>query len=100
MTTPAEHISDLSAQRVITPVGRVRWDLSLVASTATASSLVSAAAYAESDGQEHFSVVAAPLFSTDAGTALSPTVTTLAGQPLLLLGLRQVQTGIAAALLP
>jgi hypothetical protein len=97
---PAEHITELSVRRVVTPVGRVRWDLYVEASAGTQAALVAAAAYAESDGNDHFVAVTAPLLSSTDGDLLSPAVTTLAGQPLLLVGLRQVHTAIAAAVLP
>jgi hypothetical protein len=99
-TAQAARISDLSVQRVITPALRVRWDLSMVATTTNISSLVSAAAYDQVDGTDLFTAAAAPLLSTDAGTLLSPSVTTFSGQPLLLVGLQEVHIGIAAAELP
>ncbi len=97
---PADYIMELSVRRVVTPVGRVRWDLYVEASAGTQAALVAAAAYAESDGNDHFVAVTAPLLSSTDGDLLSPAVTLLSGQPLLLIGLRQVHTAIAAAVLP
>ena len=99
---PAERILELSARRIVTPAGRVRWDLFLVAAAKTDSALVAASAYAEgtSGFGERFSISQVPLIKTTDGTLLSPTVSSFAGRPLLLVGLRQVQTVIAAAVLP
>lgn len=98
----AEHISELSARRVVTPAGRVRWDLFVVASGSRKDYLVAASAWAEAsrDARERFSPSTSPLITTADGTLLSPTVTTFLRKPLLLVGLRQVQTSIAAAVLP
>lgn len=100
--TPAERIAELSARRVVTPAGRVRWDLFVVASGSRKDHLVAASAWAEAsrDALERFTPSASPLITTPDGTLLSPTVTTFLREPLLLVGLRQVQTSIAAAVLP
>lgn len=98
----AERISELSARRVVTPAGRVRWDLFVVASGSRKDYPVAASAWAEAsrDARERFTPSSSPLIATTDGTLLSPTVTTFLRKPLLLIGLRQVQTSIAAAVLP
>jgi hypothetical protein len=97
---PADRIAGLGVRRTITPIGRERWDLFVVASSGKKSALVAASAYGQSDGREQFATVAAPLFKSADGAPLSPTVTTWQGQPLLLCGLHQVQTVIVAAVQP
>lgn len=97
---PAEHIAQLSARRQTTPVGRERWDLFVSANLLRTVSLIAASAYAEPNGDEHFVAASAPLIKTQTGTLSSPTLTTFRGRPLLLVGLRQVRTSIAAAVLP
>jgi hypothetical protein len=96
----AERIVELSARRVVTPAGRARWDLFVVASGSGKDHLVAASAYAEGGGLERFVPASTPLIKTSDGVLLSPSVTTFSREPLLLVGLRQVQTIIAAAVLP
>lgn len=96
----AEHVSQLSVRRAITPAGRARWDLFLVATAGTESALVAATAYAEPSGHERFAPVPTALLKTSEGTLMSPTGTSFHGWPLLLAALHTVQTGIAAAVLP
>jgi len=97
---PAEHIAELSVRRVVTPAGRVRWDLFLQARTSSDSALVVASAYAQKIGGERFAQVLAPLLATQGSTLHSPIVTSLRSRPLLLVGLEEVRTSIAAAVLP
>jgi hypothetical protein len=97
---PAESISGLGVRRLLTPVGRPRWDLFVVASQGKKSALIAASSYEQSDGDEQFAAVVAPLYKSDDGTPLSPTVTSYQGRPLLLCGVHQVQTVIVAAVQP
>jgi hypothetical protein len=101
---PAERLAGLWVRRVITPAGRDRFDLYAVASAMTKSVVVSASSYSGGvigSTSERFLPVESPaLASNDQGTPSSPAMILYQGQPLMLLGLRTVQTGIAAAVPP
>jgi hypothetical protein len=97
---PAERISQLSVRRSLTPSGRVRIDLFLTAAAGRSAAFVSASAYADPGGNPRFLPSSAAVLKGPGGVASSPTVTMLSFRPLLLFGLREVQTSIAAAVLP
>jgi len=101
---PAERLAGLWVRRVTTPAGRDRFDLYAVASAMTKSVVVSAASYsggAIGSTSERFLPVESPaLASVSEGTPSSPAMIVYKGQPLMLLGLRTVQTGIAVAVPP
>lgn len=101
---PAERLAGLWVRRVTTPAGRDRFDLYAVASAMTKSVVVSAASYsggAIGSTSERFLPVESPaLASVSEGTPSSPAMIVYQGQPLMLLGLRTVQTGIAVAIPP
>ena len=100
---PAQRLDGVMVRAVLTPTGRQRLDLYAAAAIPTKSVLVSASLYPGSSpaGQgERFLPVEAPLLAANTeGEPSSPTLTIYQGQPLLLLGLRQVSTGIAAAVM-
>lgn len=100
---PAERIGQVSAQRVVTPVGRVRWDVALRAQAGRDSVLVAASAFAEPRTASSigpaaaFLAVEAPLIKTSEGAVSAPALAALAGRPFLFFGLRAVATQIAVA---
>jgi hypothetical protein len=100
---PAQRLDGVMVRAVLTPTGRQRLDLYAAAAIPTKSILVAASLYPGSSpaGQgERFLPVEAPLLAANTeGEPSSPTLTIYQGQPLLLLGLRQVSTGIAAAVM-
>ena len=99
-TVPAERLDGIYVRRMTTPLGRDRFDLYALASAMSTSVVVSAASYTGGSltaGADRFLPELVAALSTSAGVPKSPTVVTYNGQPLLLLGLKSVQTGIAAA---
>ena len=101
---PAERLDGLSVRRVQTPAGRERYDLYAVAAAMTRSVVVSAASYSGgslTSTTERFLPVESPALSGNpTGTPSSPAVSETTGQPMLLLGLHTVETGVAAAFIP
>ncbi|HPH28436.1 MAG TPA: hypothetical protein PLA87_16420, partial [Pseudomonadota bacterium] len=100
---PAQRLDGVMVRAVLTPTGRQRLDLYAAAAIPTKSMLVAASLYpgsSPSGAGERFLPVEAPLLAANTeGEPSSPTLTIYQGQPLLLLGLRQVSTGIAAAVM-
>ena len=100
-SVPADRIDGVFVRRVTTPLGRDRFDLYAVATTMKKSVVVSASSYSGgslTSTSERFLPVDGPALSS--GSAANPSNPTLApygGGPLLVLGLRTVQTGIATA---
>lgn len=98
-TAVAERLTGLFVRRVLTPVGRARYDLYARAEAMGKAVLVAASSY-QGDVREPFLVVPDPLLAATAGgIPMSPYVTEWNGQTLLFLGLRTIQTGIAVAML-
>lgn len=103
---PAERISHVAARRLVTPVGRVRWDVALRAQAGRDTVLVAASAYAEAPNPSQigpaaaFLAVEAPLIKTSEGTVGAPALATLGSQALLFFGLRSVGSQVAVAALP
>ena len=101
---PAERLAGLWVRRVTTPAGRDRFDLYAVASAMTKSVVVSASSYSGGtigSTSERFLPVESPaLASASEGTPSSPAMIIYRDQPLMLLGLHTVQTGIAVAVPP
>lgn len=100
----AERLDGLSVRRVQTPAGRERYDLYAVAAAMTKAVVVSAASYSggslTSTSERFLPVESAALSGNPTGIPSSPAVSTTTGQPMLLLGLHTVETGIAAAFIP
>jgi hypothetical protein len=103
VTLPAERLDGLYVRRVTTPLGRDRFDLYATATAMMSAAIVSAASYTGgslSNGNGDFLAVESAALATSTGVPRSATVVTYQDAPLLLLGLKTVQTGIAAAMQP
>ena len=100
-TVAAERLDGVFVRRSVTPLGRDRFDLYAVAATASKTVLVSAASYTGGSigsTSERFLPVDGPALSGDStSNPSSPTLITYGGAPLMVLGLRVVQLGIATA---
>ncbi len=103
---PAERIGHVAARRLLTPVGRVRWDVALRAQAGRDTVLVAASAFAEARTKASigpasaFLPVEAALIKTSEGTVGAPSLATVAGRSLLFFGLRSVGSQVAVATLP
>ena len=103
---PAERIGQVAARRLLTPVGRVRWDVAMQAQAGRDTVLVAASAFEAPRTPSRvgpapaFLAVEAPLIKTSEGTVGAPSLAVVAGRSLLFFGLRSVGSQVAVAALP
>lgn len=98
---PAKRLEALFVRQVVTPAGRVRLDLYARAVADDKAALVAASSYVSGSGQaDRFLPVPAAeplLLETSGGLVGGCSVADSGGQPLLWLGLKTVQSGVAVA---
>lgn len=93
----AERLEGLSVRRVITPAGRPRFDLYAQAIGGGKAALIAASSYSGGGPMDPFLPVEAPLLMGLIGAASAPSVFERDAKALMVLGLREVQLGVALA---
>jgi hypothetical protein len=93
----AERLEGLSVRRVTTPAGRSRFDLYAQAIGGGKAALIAASSYSGGGPVDPFLPVEAPLLVGLLSTASSPSVFEREARALMVLGLREVQLGVALA---
>lgn len=93
----AERLEGLSVRRVLTPAGRSRFDLYAQAIGGGKAALIAASSYSGGGPLDPFLPVEAPLLTGLLSSASTPSVFERDAKALMVLGLREVQLGVALA---